>query len=503
MSITLRNGRVIQFESPNTSESESSWSSVAEELLESDTESDISIQTPTVTMATVITKKKLLKWALQGLDISDSGFNKLHSKESHYDKDKKLYDLNPESFKRYRDDLIEKCGRMYAKKLFTTPDDDNGDRDILKEYSRLTETNVIALRDLSWPTTDPTFTDHEAANKFTDRQIKSSTIGNYINESLDVTAKDQLKAEEAFFLVSDTDGNTFFDGPSYYFKLTELVDPDNGQLVDDVRNLLRTLRVQDFGYSVIKMLAEFKNLKTRVEDLGGVYSLDEQFFDFWSCVETMKEEEFRRFVKNEKDIYSETPRSGRNSIDKYMKKFKNKEVRMKHSKEWNVMSPKDAMVMALVNFLEEKPDNSKKDSIKKPKGDKGESNTIELTPAEQANHREDRIPDWKKVEPKEDSTSPMERDGHTYYWCTKCCSGKGMWALHSKEEHKDNFKFKSTTSEETSKVKDDKENKIEKRVSFKEESGTPSIKVKKSLLKNAKSYLAQFQDFQEGGSQAE
>ena len=41
----------------------------------------------------------LSKWSTEGLDRSDSGFNKQHSKESIYESSKLKYNLAPESFK--------------------------------------------------------------------------------------------------------------------------------------------------------------------------------------------------------------------------------------------------------------------------------------------------------------------------------------------------------------------------------------------------------------------
>jgi hypothetical protein len=32
------------------------------------------------------------------------------------------------------------------------------------------------------------------------------------------------------------------------------------------------------------MLAEFKNLKRRIGELGGTYDTDDQFLDFWDAV---------------------------------------------------------------------------------------------------------------------------------------------------------------------------------------------------------------------------
>ena len=88
----------------------------------------------------------------------------------------------------------------------------------------------------------------------------------------------------------------FFDGPSYFHCIARLVDPDNGHLVAKTKMELLRINVKDYNYDVKKMLADFKNLKTRVSDLGGEYSIDEQFLDLWAAVNTMKEKEFNRFV---------------------------------------------------------------------------------------------------------------------------------------------------------------------------------------------------------------
>jgi hypothetical protein len=512
--ITYRSGKVLgfttEFIEPRTGSDDDLEIELDLEEAASDFESSLqsfSMASDDSTTATtqVIVKKKLSRWALQGLDISEPGFSKLHSKESHFEKDGKHYDLNPETFRTYRDGLIEKVERMFAKDAFNIADTDTIQRDILKEYTRLTEEEVRANRDKTW--TDPSvFHTQAEADNFTDVQLKVSTIGSYINESLEAKAKAQLKAEENFFKVKDADGNTFFDGPSYFFKITEVVDPDNGQLIDDVKRSIRTLNVKDFGFSVIKMLAEFKNLKTRVMELGGTYSTDEQFFDFWQSIGTMQEEEFKRYAKQEKDSYSESPRGDRESIDRYIKKFCNKEVRMRASSEWNVMSQKDSMVMALVTMLDEQKTNSNVD--KKP-SNQNNSDHKELSPEEKLKRRESRIPEWKKVPPAKGESNTMERDGRTYFYCTKCRDGKGMWALHTTENHRSDFKSKQQQcpkdSKEDTSTKDPEA--TTKKVSFaaavKGDSSNPSIQVKKSLLTNAKAYLAQFSDFPEGGSQAE
>ena len=49
-----------------------------------------------------IVKKTLSKWGIEGLDLSDPGFSKLHSKESKYSDNKAKYNLEPEKFENYK-----------------------------------------------------------------------------------------------------------------------------------------------------------------------------------------------------------------------------------------------------------------------------------------------------------------------------------------------------------------------------------------------------------------
>jgi hypothetical protein len=246
------------------------------------------------------------------------------------------------------------------------------------------------------------------------------------------------------------------------------------------------------------MLAEFKNLKTRISELGGTYDADDQFLDFWECLKTMKEKEFARYVKQEKDIYRKLSRTNRGRIETYMRDMSNKEVAMKSDNEWNVMSPEDAMVMALVNVLEQTNKSNP------PKSHKDDSKSS-LSDEDKLKRKDGKIPDWKKVPPKEGESKIKEYNDKTYYYCGKCRDGKGMWALHKESEHKHDFRSDT--------FKKGNGDKATKKVSFAAavtegkqtsndivEEDEPKIQVNKNLLTNAKAYLAQFQDFQDGGS---
>jgi hypothetical protein len=474
-------------------------------------------QTPTgnpATTTSVPVKKKLSKWATIGLDLSDPGFSKLHSKESHFPDDSiAKYDLEADKFESFKQSLIEKVNRIHGKMVMAV-DDDGGNRcDLLREYTKITEDNMENAKNLRWPKTDPTFQDQRAMDIFTDTQLKASVIGNYINEALTDNAKQQLRASQEYFEVEDDDGNPYFDGPSYFWKIADLVDPDNGHLIENVRRKLRTLNVKDFGFSIIKMLAEFKNLKRRIGELGGTYDTDDQFLDFWDAVKTMKERKFARYVETEKDNFRKLARNKRGVVEHYIRDFTSKEVAMTTDNEWNIMSPEDAMVMALVNIIDSKDSKDSKAS-KDTKGSKNENkdskgnrnqnkSSDELTPEERQKRYDDRIPDWKKVPPKDDEPQSMIKDGKEYFYCKKCRNGKGMWALHKTEQHTSNYQqsrtkkvaFQADTSESPP-SSDDKET-----TTTKSSASKPSISVKKELLTNAKAYLAQFSDFQEGGMQ--
>jgi hypothetical protein len=444
-------------------------------------------------------KKSLSKWAQIGLDLSDPGFSKLHSKESHFSDDDKKYDLEPEKFEAFKQSLIEKVNRMHSNEVMLIDDDSGNLKNVLKEYTLLNAENVSDTANIRWPTVDPTFANQREMDLFTDKQIKASIIGNYINEALTDNAKNQLRADQNLFEVEDSDGNPYFDGPSYYWKIAELVDPDNGHLIENVRKQLRSLNVKDFGFSIIKMLAEFKNLKRRIVELGGTYDTDDQFLDFWDAVKTMKEKRFQMYVTTEKDIFRKLSRANRGQVDEYIRDMTSKQVSMEADGEWNKMSPEDAMVMAFVTMMDsEKPSSSTT---------KDTSKDQDLTPEERQKKYEDRIPDWKKIAPKGDEPTTITKNGKTYHWCTKCRNGKGMWALHTTEEHRGHSKsnsgdqtkkkvsFKSDVSTDTTKSDANSDSKSTPT------SSKPSIQVKKDLLQNAKAYLAQFQDFPEGGAQ--
>ena len=452
---------------------------------------------------TGLVRKSLSRWARIGLDLGDAGFSKLHSKESHFSDEDKKYDLEPEKFESFKLNLIEKTNRMHANDIMRADDNNGNLKDILREYTLLNDENIADAAELRWPATEPRFANQEEMDIFTDKHIKASVIGNYINESLTDNAKNQLIADQNRFEVEDVDGNPYYDGPSYYWKIAELVDPDNGHLIENVRKQLRSLHIKDYGYSVIKMLAEFKNLKRRIAELGGTYDEDDQFLDFWDSLKTMKEKRFAQYVVFEKDAFRKLPRTHRGPVDTYIRDMTSKQVAMEADGEWNKMSPEDAMVMAFVTMMDDPSTKPSKPSGNAKQDDDG------LTPEERLKRYESRIPDWKKVGPKEGEPNTTTKNNKTYHWCKKCRNGKGMWALHQTEEHKGRPAFnhsnqpdkKKVSFQADTKVQPSKESSTSNSTSKEKQHSGPSIQVKKDLLNNAKAYLAQFQDFHKGGVQ--
>ena len=331
----------------------------------------------------------LSKWSKVGLDLSDSGFNKLHSKESIYEKEEKKYNPSSETFKLYTDNLIEKVERVHAIAECTVDINPTKKGYVLKEYSSITNTKMKNRRDEIWPTTIPaTVVDQDTAKKFTDAQIKSSVLGAYIHESLDEDSKQQLKAQSNLFKVKDLNDNVYYDGASYFHCIAQLVDPDNGHLVSKVKKQLRHLNVKDLGFDVKKMLAEFKNLITRISDFSGEYSIDDQFLDLWEATSTMKEKEFTRFVKNLEDDESAKQITNRDTIEEVIRKIGAKQTRMETKGEWNAVSQEDAMIMAPTSLVVGKSNSNPESTV-------GKTNTAttELSRQEKARLNDSKILD--------------------------------------------------------------------------------------------------------------
>ena len=69
------------------------------------------------------------------------------------------------------------------------------------------------------------------------------------------------------------------------------------------------------------MLADFKNLSTRVTDLEGTLSKDNQLLNLWSACATMREKEFMRCVGELEDREAEKDPKSRDSINNLIKKI--------------------------------------------------------------------------------------------------------------------------------------------------------------------------------------
>ena len=130
------------------------------------------------------------------------------------------------------------------------------------------------------------------------------------------------------------------------------------------------------------MLSEFKNLRSRVSELGETYSEDDKFLDLWSCVKTMKEKEFTTFVKNLQDDQAMLPRAARDSINQIITKLKAKQTRMMTNNEWNAISPEETMIMVLVSHLEQQSNGNESIANKKKKKKKKKKKAVDESEAD-------------------------------------------------------------------------------------------------------------------------
>ena len=447
----------------------------------------------------------LSKWSTVGLTLSDTGFSKLHNKESHYEKEKKKYDLSTETFRTYTRNLIEKVERIHAVNDFQVNIRPGKDAYVLKEYTSIPLARMDVNRDARWPDTTPTtVTNQEEANRFTDSQIKASVIGSYIHESLTEEAKMQLQADSDLFKVTDLNGEHYYDGPSYFHCIARLVDPDNGHLVAKTKTEIRNLNVKDYGFDIKKMLAEFKNMKNRIYDLGGQYSTDDQFLDLWNSVKTLKEKEFTRFVRQLRDDEARKDAASRAPIETIIREICAKQTRMEVDHEWNVMSEEDNIIVSLMGLVQASNGHGKSKKSKSTHS----SSTSDTTESDGNGSKKSRkpyvVPEWKKQPPASGGSKTKIVEDRTYHWCSKCRDGQGMWALHNEKTHIDNFKRNKSGSTNTT------HEPAKKAVSFSvandnvidssdEDGDGPKLQVKEELLSNAKAYISQFTDFRTGG----
>ena len=136
-----------------------------------------------------INRKILSLWAKEGLDLTESAFSKLHSKESKFEENREKYDLKPETFRKFAKHLSNKVIQIYALTEFTVSVSIANStavvkKNILKEYSTIEREDMIVSRDARWPSSPPTHANQSAQDRFTDSLIKVSVIGNYIHDSL-------------------------------------------------------------------------------------------------------------------------------------------------------------------------------------------------------------------------------------------------------------------------------------------------------------------------------
>ena len=433
-------------------------------------------------------KKSLSKWAITGLDLSDSGFSKLHSKESKYPEDKELYDLKPEKFLSVRTMCKDKVAKICANGIFTLQEG-NESLNLLTQYSKIKEATITAARNALWPDQNQNnFTDQEEADKFTDAQIRASVFGSFLHSMLDESSRKQLQADKDFFTVKDAEPDgVYFDGPSYYYKLAHVVDPNNINLIQSLRDQITKMDAKDFGYSAKTMLAEFKLQQDRLRELGDTYSDTDKFRDMWKMLGTIKESHFGDYIRRKKEAYHEMAEADRvktGTFMQYVNQIRDKETTMKNDGEWNKPNKDEAMVIALLNHVLEggKKGNGKNtqksDSNGKKKGDKNSDK-------EKRKH-----PEWKTEAPKDDNAT-LEKNDRTYSWCKKCRNGKGLWALHKTDQHKDDFKPRSASGS-------NKDSTSQKKKNASKSDSKKQVKVSDDLLKSAKSYLARFKesDFQ-------
>ena len=141
---------------------------------------------------------------------------------------------------------------------------------------------------------------------------------------------------------------------------------------------------------------------------------------------TMKEKQFARYVKNQRDEYRKLRRGNCPLIDNFIGDMIQKEVFMRADGEWNVLSKEDATILALVTAIE----NANKQNAQTFDNDNsaGKSSAENKDGAPSRRKKKNKFeksdyvtPAWKFVN--ESNVKEKIVEGKTYYWCKRCNHG--------------------------------------------------------------------------------
>ena len=403
---------------------------------------------------------RLNLWSTMGLDITYPPFAKelrYHSKYDTSSKENELWNLTTDRYRPITKELDEKArtcclGAILSIQLPT------GFKNVLWSASDVTLQEIQGLRNFIWYSLPPTVTDLQWTFQ-QDCRIKSSMLGSYLFSMLTESAKENLVTWKGEYLVKDELGEEHMDGATLWWCITAVVQPYSEFSVYEIQTKLIGLRISQFGHSVTKMLAKWWVYLYQIRDLGGDYSDSLYSNHFWNSVSSLDESIYRSFIENRFTLYMSTPRINRPTLREESKIIIRQESWMTSRKIWNKRSKPESQIMALATDLYVNSTNGSSSSSTNSNGGSGRGNSNRRNRNNNSSNNgnsnatsdqptEFKYNKWKVTAPT-DGITTQTRNNKEYHWCTKCREGKGLWARHSTENHKADYKSNNSTSSQS------------------------------------------------------
>ena len=247
------------------------------------------------------------------------------------------------------------------------------------------------------------------------KRVRANMIGRRIIGSLTKTAKKNLFLKKSQFLWKDDSGEEFYDGVTMLQILVTQVKPTTNVGVYGLKTKIRNCKLSNFGHNVHEMIDTIEDYVQQISDQNGSY--DDLMYDTLNALLTTKNDEFRSFIRGEKDKFDIGDELQFNDLTSRAKAKYNNLVLGSKWKE----NAGDSKIVALATQVEQ----LKKELGAARNSSKNENkNTSKVTL---------NVAEWRKTKSHGDS---VNKDGKQWWWCPHQHNhGKGMYVTHPPDKH--------------------------------------------------------------------
>lgn len=400
--------------------SQGTSSGIPQVVVENKPVQEASIQELGSSSAGGTSRKHLNIWQNTGLDVNDSTFSKaLAAGKRPFSESK--FDFSSSKVPHFLRSAEDRAKALAMRDIlkYTVATEDP---DVLVEGNLIVNGRSVKLEEVKsrsskiWDEADASFETH-------DKRIKSNTFGIALLATLENSARSTIEANHKKTYLVEYEGESYVDGPLLMHCILMETKPPSHSAVQAVKNKIRDLNIKSFKYNLPKALNQMNKLLKELNELQGSMSETDKLDSVYRLAQQLDPDEHRELCQyvsilhREDDKARNEQRACRSSGD-LMQELKDEWARLNppNASKQGKKKAEDVDKKTLVNLISTllSSSSTESDDAKPPK--------------------KKQYPEWKIVAPKNDEKS-KEHDGRTYFWCTKCRNGKGLWAMHKTEEH--------------------------------------------------------------------